>query len=47
MRIGVPAERMEAEHRIALAPSGARELAALGHEVLVDAGAGSKSSDPT
>lgn len=40
MRIGVPAERMEAEHRVALAASGARELSVLGHEVLVESGAG-------
>lgn len=43
MRIGVPTEVMEAEHRVALAPSGARELTHLGHEVLVEAGAGDGS----
>lgn len=47
MRIGVPAERLEAEHRVALAPSGARELTHMGHDVLVetDAGAGSGFMD--
>ena len=34
---------MEAEHRVALAPSGARELVGMGHDVLVEAGAGSGS----
>jgi len=43
MRIGVPTEVMEAEHRVALAPAGARELAGTGHEVLVQSGAGSGS----
>jgi alanine dehydrogenase len=37
---------MEAEHRVSLAPSGARELTALGHEVLVQTGAGSGSVFP-
>jgi alanine dehydrogenase len=40
VRIGVPAERMEAEHRVALAPAGARELVGMGHDVLVEEGAG-------
>ena len=40
VRIGVPTERMEAEHRVALAPAGARELTGMGHEVLVQQGAG-------
>ena len=38
MRIGVPTEVMEAEHRVSLAPSGARELTAMGHDVLVQSG---------
>jgi alanine dehydrogenase len=37
---------MEAEHRVALAPSGARELSGTGHEVLVEAGAGRGSGFP-
>jgi alanine dehydrogenase len=44
MRIGVPTEVMEAEHRVSLAPSGARELSAMGHDVLVQSGAGLGSS---
>jgi alanine dehydrogenase len=37
---------MEAEHRVALAPAGARELAGMGHEVLVEQGAGRGSGLP-
>jgi alanine dehydrogenase len=40
MRIGVPKEIKSQEYRVALTPAGARELAQLGHEVLVEAGAG-------
>ncbi|HVL80055.1 MAG TPA: alanine dehydrogenase [Actinomycetota bacterium] len=40
MRIGVPREVMESEYRVALTTAGARELTALGHEVLVETGAG-------
>ena len=43
MRVGIPAERMEAEHRVSLSPSGARELTGSGHDVLVETGAGSGS----
>jgi alanine dehydrogenase len=46
MRIGVPTEVMEAEHRVSLAPSGARELSATGHEVLVQSKAGIGSGFP-
>ena len=46
MRIGVPAETKEGEHRVALTPDGVRELAAHGHEVLIQAGAGDDSSLP-
>src|SRR5687768_3721850 len=46
MRIGVPTERMEAEHRVSLAPAGARELAGMGHDVLVESGAGTGSGFP-
>lgn len=44
MRIGVPAERMQAEHRVALAPAGARELVGMGHDVLIEQGAGRGSA---
>ncbi|WP_147134800.1 alanine dehydrogenase [Nocardia ninae] len=40
MRIGVPREVKEQEFRVALTPAGAGELAAQGHEVLIQAGAG-------
>jgi len=40
MRVGIPKETMEAEHRVALATAGARELAEHGHQVLVERGAG-------
>jgi len=46
MIVGVPAERKEGEHRVALTPDGVRELAAHGHTVLVEAGAGDGSSLP-
>jgi alanine dehydrogenase len=44
--VGVPGETKEGEHRVALTPDGVRELAAHGHEVLVEAGAGDGSSFP-
>ncbi len=40
MRIGVPTEIKTDEYRVALTPSGARELVEHGHEVLVQEGAG-------
>jgi alanine dehydrogenase len=40
MLIGVPAETKDQEHRVGLTPAGARELAARGHGVLVQASAG-------
>ena len=43
MRIGVVKEIKPAERRVALTPAGAHELAADGHEVLVEAGAGAGS----
>jgi alanine dehydrogenase len=46
VRVGVPAETKEGEHRVALTPDGVRELTAHGHEVLVEAGAGADSSLP-
>lgn len=44
MRIGVPTEIKPDEFRVALTPAGARELADVGHEVLVQAGAGEGSA---
>jgi alanine dehydrogenase len=44
VRIGVPAERMRGESRVALAPHAVHELARAGHRVLVEAGAGEASS---
>lgn len=40
MRIGVPRETKEGERRLALVPAGVRALAAAGHEVVVESGAG-------
>src|ERR1700752_1352794 len=40
MRVGVPTEVKTDEYRVALTPAGVRELADLGHEVFVQAGAG-------
>lgn len=44
MIVGAPAETKAGEHRVALTPDGVRELAAHGHEVRVEAGAGEDSS---
>jgi alanine dehydrogenase len=40
MRIGVPKEIKEQEHRVGLTPASVREVVAHGHEVLVESGAG-------
>src|SRR5689334_6691837 len=40
MRIAVPREIKNREYRVALTPSGVRELTSAGHEVQVQAGAG-------
>ncbi|MCS5635064.1 MAG: alanine dehydrogenase [Myxococcota bacterium] len=40
MRIGVPREIKVHEYRVGLVPAGVRELAAAGHEILVESGAG-------
>ncbi len=40
MRVGVPKEIKDHEYRVGLMPSGARELVALGHEVIVETRAG-------
>jgi alanine dehydrogenase len=44
MRVGVPTEIKKDEYRVALTPSGVRELTDHGHEVLVQAGAGEGSA---
>lgn len=44
MRIGVPAEVKSGENRVGLTPAAVRELAALGHPVLVESGAGAGSA---
>jgi alanine dehydrogenase len=46
MIIGVPKEIKEQEYRVALLPSGAYQLVKLGHEVLVERGAGSGAGYP-
>ncbi|AUS77661.1 alanine dehydrogenase [Actinoalloteichus sp. AHMU CJ021] len=46
MRVGVPRELREGEHRVALAPSGVVELTRRGHQVLVESGAGAGSAFP-
>ena len=44
MRIGVPREIKNREHRVAITPEGVKELTAVGHEVLVEAAAGLDSA---
>ena len=44
MRIGVPTEVKDSELRVALTPAGVHELAARGHEVMIQRGAGTGSS---
>ena len=46
MRIGVAKEIKPDEHRVALTPAGARELAQKGHDVVVEQGAGEGSALP-
>ncbi len=43
MRIGVPSEVKNQEHRVAMTPAGVHQLVAHGHEVAVEAGAGAGS----
>ena len=43
MKIGVPTEVKTEEYRVAVTPSGVRELVARGHEVYVQSGAGEGS----
>jgi alanine dehydrogenase len=44
MKVGVPAEVKTDEYRVALTPSGVRELVDAGHEVIVQSGAGEGSA---
>jgi len=44
MRIGIPAEVKNHEYRVAITPAGVRELVLNGHEIFVQAGAGTGSS---
>jgi alanine dehydrogenase len=44
LTVGVPRERKDGEHRVAITPDGAHELRALGVTVVVEAGAGVGSS---
>jgi alanine dehydrogenase len=46
MRIGVPGEIKNGEHRVALTPQAASELVAAGHEVLIQSSAGVDSGYP-
>jgi len=44
MDVGIPRELKDHEYRVAITPSGVRELADAGHRVLIEAGAGLGSS---
>lgn len=44
MKVGVPTEIKTDEYRVALTPSGVRELTQHGHEVVIQAGAGEGSA---
>ena len=44
MKVGVPAEVKNHEYRVAITPSGIHELTRQGHDVLVQADAGTGSS---
>jgi alanine dehydrogenase len=46
VRVGIPTEVKDHEYRVAITPAGVHELAARGHEVIVQAGAGVGSSIP-
>jgi alanine dehydrogenase len=46
MKVGVVKEITADEYRVALTPAGARELVQRGHDVLVETGAGDRSSFP-
>jgi alanine dehydrogenase len=44
VKVGVPKELKDNEYRVAITPAGVRELSVLGHEVLIERGAGRGSS---
>jgi alanine dehydrogenase len=44
MRVGIPTEVKNHEYRVAITPAGVHQLVAAGHEVLVQAGAGTGSA---
>jgi alanine dehydrogenase len=44
VKVGIPREVKDQEYRVAITPAGAHEFVARGHEVFVEAGAGSGSS---
>jgi alanine dehydrogenase len=44
VKVGIPREIKDGEHRVAITPAGVHELAGLGHRVYVEAGAGVGSS---
>jgi alanine dehydrogenase len=46
MKVGIPTEIKDDEYRVAITPSGVRELTEHGHEVLIEAGAGDGSAIP-
>jgi NAD(P) transhydrogenase subunit alpha len=46
MRIGIPKETFPGEHRVALIPAAAAPLVKAGHEVVVEAGAGTAAGFP-
>ena len=45
MRVGVPTEVKNHEYRVAITPAGVHELTRHGHDVLVQAGAGTRVID--
>jgi Alanine dehydrogenase/PNT, N-terminal domain len=46
MRIGIPKEVKNHEYRVAATPAGVHELTALGHDVVIERGAGEGSAIP-
>jgi alanine dehydrogenase len=46
MKIGIPTETKPDEYRVSVTPAGVRELTSLGHEVLIQQGAGDGSAIP-
>ena len=46
MKLGIPRERREGERRVAVTPESAKQLVALGVELLIEAGAGTAAGHP-